>query len=355
MWKIDETTESTSRYYGNDTFTADYHYAYAEVFITDTAVLTRENEDSVVQLASISFPSVTFSNGGATKSANDGYISDGSGNIISEPGGNGSDPLNGTWDNGYSTTVTFNNGNWERSYDGKSFEKGPYSISGSSITMTITQIHGEDWYLLDSKWYTKAELKASGYASDENLDDMFGTITGTVSGNTLTLTYPDSKSETFTKNGTSGGGSNSGGTFTLTGIPLQYNGKWAYLEGVSNSVRLAGCQSFNMSTNTATLALISNGSVSIPMWLVGGSGDNPTFTAYSGNHSVEVLVAIADAAVTSNAGEPLAVRSFGSVAFSNGSAARDWSAGTDYDLSSEGSSGGGEGGSGGGGSGGTSK
>jgi hypothetical protein len=127
------------------------------------------------------------------------------------------------------------------------------------------------------------------------------------------------------------------GTFTLNGIPSQYNGKYALLMGESdNNEMLVGCQSINISTQTFTLAPISGGSVSIPMWLESGSGDSPTVTRYSGNQTIKVLVVIANTATfsdDSNNDDIAERRYFSSVAFSNGGAAKAWSAGADYEIS----------------------
>ena len=184
-----------------------------------------------------------------------------------------------------------------------------------------------------------------------------GTVTNVSSGGQLTL-KPDNSSTTFTAivsgdgiasitgtitftdgstsaapgsftggDNTPGGNTPSGnGTFTLTGIPSQYNGKWVHLEAANNSVELLGAQSVNSSTVTA--ALISGGSVSIPIWQVSGS----TVTRYSGNHTVEAAVAIWNRVTLGygdDDGDPIAARYYSSVTFSSGSATRDWSAGTD--------------------------
>jgi hypothetical protein len=143
---------------------------------------------------------------------------------------------------------------------------------------------------------------------------------------------------TYTKDsgGTTPGGNNpsgDGGTFTLTGIPSQYNGKWAALEGGNNSSFLLGCQSINMSTGVMTFVPISGGTVSIPMWLMSGSENNPTFTRYSGNQTVEVYVAIKNLASEIFTGDNeyniIAGVTFNSVTFSNGSATKVWSQGSE--------------------------
>ena len=67
LWLYNESNNSVSRYSGNDTFTQNDRIGVA---ITNTATLTEESE----QLAEIYFTSITFSNGNATKSADNGLI-----------------------------------------------------------------------------------------------------------------------------------------------------------------------------------------------------------------------------------------------------------------------------------------
>jgi hypothetical protein len=67
LWLYNESNNSVSRYSGNDTFTQNDRVG---IGIFNTATLTEESE----QIAGVYFPTVVFSNGGVTKSANDGYI-----------------------------------------------------------------------------------------------------------------------------------------------------------------------------------------------------------------------------------------------------------------------------------------
>jgi hypothetical protein len=111
-----------------------------------------------------------------------------------------------------------------------------------------------------------------------------------------------------------------GGTFTITGIPSEYNGKYAYLFG---DVTIIGLQSFNMSSRILTLSPISNGSVSIPLWADIFS-DNPV--RYSGNDTLNVEVNISNSQTLTNF-ESSTIFGFSSVTFSNGSATKSWSEG----------------------------
>ena len=119
------------------------------------------------------------------------------------------------------------------------------------------------------------------------------------------------------------------GTFTLTGIPATYNGKYAvlYAENENERIQVIGAQNLNMTTGVATLPSISNGSVTLPLWTPTSSGAG--ITRYSGNHTLEVGVIISNKQTFT---EDLDVYDVGvlfeSVAFSSGSAARAWGAGT---------------------------
>jgi hypothetical protein len=157
------------------------------------------------------------------------------------PAGGGSG-LDGTWVSSgeEGTTLSLNNGSFEISANaGTMLEdkavkmiKGTYSTSGGSFTLTPAQIHGDMFNAillgemeemgelfkgkaLESKWYTKNELKTAMIAlfgsmlyammdGDEMVDEMFNELTtprvGTyvLDKNTLTITFED-ETETFTR------------------------------------------------------------------------------------------------------------------------------------------------------------
>jgi hypothetical protein len=125
--------------------------------------------------------------------------------------------------------------------------------------------------------------------------------------------------------GTTGGGNTpSGGasTFTLTGIPSQYNGKYAWLQGESASGEyIYGAQSAN--SQGFTLVPISNGRASFPLVRQGGF-------PYNGTEVAHVFVGIFNQATMT--GETtdnyIALISFLNVPFTNGSAAKSWADGT---------------------------
>ena len=118
-----------------------------------------------------------------------------------------------------------------------------------------------------------------------------------------------------------GGENGSGGLFALTNIPSEHNGKYVHLASSSADVQLFGDQSVNMATGTIVPSRISNGSVSIPMWIVTGG----TVNRYSGNHTVSIAIAIINSATVSgdvlNSGLTI---TFESVTFSNGSATKSF-------------------------------
>jgi len=122
-----------------------------------------------------------------------------------------------------------------------------------------------------------------------------------------------------------GGSGGSGGTFTLTGIPSQHNGRYAVF--FSDNVEVVGCQ--NVDSNwTTTLVQIANGSISLPMWnMTSGQA-----VGYSGSHTDGGVVLIYSSAtqIQYNWPDYIAGRYFSSITFSNGSATKDWSQGTNY-------------------------
>ena len=131
--------------------------------------------------------------------------------------------------------------------------------------------------------------------------------------------------------GGGGGGGGSGGTFTLTGIPSEYNGKYAVLEAavVGEGVEaIVGAQTVNMSTGTITAPVISNGSVSIPLWTSPDSGEG--VIRYSGNQTLYVAILITNIQ-SGDEGDfkhnYVAFIEFSSVASSNGSVTKSWSQG----------------------------
>jgi hypothetical protein len=134
-------------------------------------------------------------------------------------------------------------------------------------------------------------------------------------------------------NNNGGSGNSSGGTFTLTDIPSTYNGKYACLVYPADEDALLGCQSIDMSTGIITSCMISNESVSMPMWAVVDNG--VTVRKYSGNDTRHGICIFVYNTQTNDASSDdgfeagsIAECDFDSVAFSNGSATRSWSQGS---------------------------
>ena len=127
-----------------------------------------------------------------------------------------------------------------------------------------------------------------------------------------------------TSGGNTPGGSSGASTFTLTGIPSQYNGKYAYLQAQNASGMLI--HGFgNMGTQSITLAPISNGRASFS--LVGGGSSSGA--PYSGTEMANVAVLITNQA-TQPIGvelESIATIYFMNVPFTNGSATKSWADG----------------------------
>ena len=134
-------------------------------------------------------------------------------------------------------------------------------------------------------------------------------------------------------NGSTNDNNESGGSFTMTDIPLKYSGNYALLRGGNSSltIMLNGYESYNVSTDTLTASLISNGSVAIPMWIMTSTG----VRRYSGNDAnIRVEVTIINSEKTSDIiGDEIARVDFDdySVSFSNGDATKSFDDGTLYE------------------------
>jgi hypothetical protein len=133
------------------------------------------------------------------------------------------------------------------------------------------------------------------------------------------------------------GGGGTGGTLIVTGIPSAHNGKYAIYYSVPDEPYLYGVQSINDGTEAVTPVQISNGSVSLPMWVRSrNSAGDDTYTRFSGNRTVGKqgnmfcnYLWIVNAATPTNTfeGNSSAIRMFESVTFSNGNASISWSNG----------------------------
>lgn len=161
---------------------------------------------------------------------------------------------------------------------------------------------------------------------------------------TMTVTGCDFFNNLFNNMDYDENGNNNGsrGTFNLTGIPSQYNGKYALLSGQNTTsgssaptVWIIGSKNINVATSTYTLCLISNGSVSLPMW----SRNVDTITAgellvrYTGNDTCMLSVFLFNSQTllaTDLPSQQIGSLLFGNdtaVVFANGSATRAWNDG----------------------------
>jgi len=123
-----------------------------------------------------------------------------------------------------------------------------------------------------------------------------------------------------------------GGTFTVTGIPSMFNGKYVGFSGAEAPDDFAffvGCQSLNMTTQVMTFVQIVNESVSLPMWTGNASEE---IVRYYGNDTIQGSIII-----TNSAQNPLNLTGnlidnhfWESITFSNGSVIKTWSSGYSF-------------------------
>jgi len=113
------------------------------------------------------------------------------------------------------------------------------------------------------------------------------------------------------------------GTFTITNIPAEYNGKYASFIAYTSSKEIWGVQ-FTESDLMA-LTKISNGKAVIPL-LDGNTGDtykgNDTFV--TADKQGEVGVLIFETATVASLDGAIVYALFASVKFSKGSASKSW-------------------------------
>jgi hypothetical protein len=125
--------------------------------------------------------------------------------------------------------------------------------------------------------------------------------------------------------GGGGGGGGGNGTFTITNIPAEYNGMYAYLVGGNGNVSLI-CGEGASWLSGGGKSLISNGSVSIPLW------ETPGNSRYSGNDADCFVDVMFQETNTRTESSYIGILSFSkannnSVTFRGGSATRSWSDG----------------------------
>ena len=166
--------------------------------------------------------------------------------------------------------------------------------------------------------------------SAANAEPFTAVLSGSsISDLTGTITFDD---ETVVAGpGPINGGNNNGdgGIFVLTGIPEEYNGKYAFFQTVLSQYEVIyGCQSMNWSTEDITFVQISNGGVSLPMWYFSFGALGDSTSKYTGNDTFTYSeVVIHNSSTNVSSFGTLAVLVFQSITFSNGNAAKSWNDG----------------------------
>jgi hypothetical protein len=249
----------------------------------------------------------------------------------------GNDPFEGTWTNvDMGMTIVAADGSFTVSQGDNPAFRGTYTVSGNNVAITFTQINtGSGW---------------TAFPENGGQDLPPKNITGTISGNQIII-----EGMIFTRQGggfgggnTPGGGNapgggNNGGNqtpnsmFVLTGIPNNFNKKYAMFYAENNyGDPIIGADSINASGMSGTLVEIQNGKVSLPMWVM----YDGNFTRYHGGDTVNGSIMIFSFKNVSNGTEPIEERFF-TVTFSDGAATKTWSQGQIENPNSGGAGGGG--------------
>jgi hypothetical protein len=265
--------------------------------------------------------------------------------------------------------------------EGTPIFRGTYTVSGNEVTITFTEMN------TDSGWTSYPENGGDGLPPKN--------ITGTINGNQFTI-GDGNESMTFTKKGGGssfdgtwfnndmgmtlvakggsftvsfmpdgsggggnggsnsgdnngggsggGGGGNSGGTpsstFVLTGMPNDFNKKYAMFYAEDNYGNpIIGADSINASEMSGTLIEIRDGKVSLKMWVM----HDGSFTRYHGDDTVNGSIKIFNYKNVSGV-TGASVEKYFSVTFSDGAATKTWSQGQNEPIDGGGSGGGGSGG-----------
>ena len=126
------------------------------------------------------------------------------------------------------------------------------------------------------------------------------------------------------------GRSGGDGTFTVTGIPSEYNGQYAFFTGGDSDLGIVSWEKIGTLEKNSR---ISNGRVVLPLWIqLADTGSVDDFVKYSGDHTLVVTVYI-----FSSESELFSLGDFvyfNSIEFSNGSATRAWRDGEVQNLRS---------------------
>ena len=136
-------------------------------------------------------------------------------NGTTDNGTNGLDTaLNGTWipdrsSNPYLYSIVFSNGNFENiNNENKPATKGTYTTNDGEIIFNRTLIYGEDFswvpnFDLESRWYSREELKSLFEMDDDFITDNFilreYTVDYSITDNILTIVWSDESEAIYTR------------------------------------------------------------------------------------------------------------------------------------------------------------
>jgi len=119
--------------------------------------------------------------------------------------------------------MVLDRGSFTMSYSGADYLRGTYSTSGNNIILTVDQINGAmldaiglPLGFLSSEWHTRDQIRTAmirylvsgGYTQSQAedlvdneapIDSLFFTISGTYSGDIMTLTVEGAEPNTYTR------------------------------------------------------------------------------------------------------------------------------------------------------------
>ena len=132
--------------------------------------------------------------------------------------------------------------------------------------------------------------------------------------------------------GCGNGDGNGGGYFTVTDMPAEFNGQFAWLAAMDETEEffVGGFVSANMNTGVATLPQISGGTVRLPMWT---HTDDGRVVRWSGDATLYVYLIISTMRSGTNLEVDDAVIAevvWDNITFRNGSASVSWNDGDVY-------------------------
>jgi hypothetical protein len=178
------------------------------------------------------------------------------------------------------------------------------------------------------EWLYGDEAALMTGAPEETEDEGRGGILGLIGG-LFGGGGSSSGGSSSTGGSSSGGSSGGGGTFTLTGIPSQYNGKYAYFAGMGrdgrDAIGIIGVQSDNLrfDDKSVPLAQIRSGRVTLPLWRYYTNA----VVRYTGNDTlITAAVVITNQATIGMGDDPVTEISvtFENIPLRNSSATKAW-------------------------------